>query len=442
VQVLLDHPWILLVGIGLLPLVPVVPFRWAWVALLLSFLWADSILPLARVVQVARWGLVPLVLAQGLLRLRGSGPGERLPLPAVVLFGWCALSLLWAEQRAFAVVTLGFLVATAGITFGLVPRLAPTVDLGLRTARTAVLVVLAVLALGLVPGLATDESSVSGRFRGPFMNANGMGLATALVAPWALVFAWSRVGGARLLGYATVAGLVVLGFLSGSRTGFGGLVVALATTAFLRQPSRFVLVVGFLGFALSLLAVSGGGDLEVEQRTSHLVRQESIAKLSGRAERWEEGIRRFSQRPLLGHGYLASRDVELGVGRDASGGAAIENRARGTNYHSQHVETLVDLGLPGEGLLLALLVAVGRRLRRLSRDAPDPRARAAGGAMFGTFLAVAVDSFFHNWLLTPGSPYALLFWSLTAVAFRLEALSAAPRAAPSPAPRALAAVPA
>ena len=33
-QILLDNPWILLVGLGLLPLVPVIPFRWAWVVLL------------------------------------------------------------------------------------------------------------------------------------------------------------------------------------------------------------------------------------------------------------------------------------------------------------------------------------------------------------------------------------------------------------------------
>jgi hypothetical protein len=58
--------------------------------------------------------------------------------------------------------------------------------------------------------------------------------------------------------------------------------------------------------------------------------------------------------------------------------------------------------------------------------------------MFGTFIAVALDSFFHNWLTTPGSPYALLFWSLCALSFRLEALARPPRAeralAPTPPP--------
>jgi O-antigen ligase len=272
-----------------------------------------------------------------------------------------------------------------------------------------------------------------------------MGLATALVAPWALVFAWGREGAVRAVAYATVLALVVLCFLSGSRTGFGGLVVALATTTFLRQPSRFVLGVGFAGLALALVAVAGGGDLDVDDRAGHLVREESLSRFSGRLARWEDGVRRFAQRPLAGEGYGASRDVEIGVFRDGAGKASLENRPHGTNYHSQHVETAVDLGLPGLGLLWALLFVVGRRLKRLAREAPDPRVRAAGGAMFGTFLAVALDSFFHNWLLTPGSPYALLFWSLTAVAFRLERVGRpvpAPLPAPPPPSRALAEAPA
>ena len=35
---------------------------------------------------------------------------------------------------------------------------------------------------------------------------------------------------------------------------------------------------------------------------------------------------------------------------------------------------------------------------------------------------MGMDSFFHNWLLTPGSPYALLYWCLVGLGLRLETL--------------------
>ncbi len=337
--------------------------------------------------------------------------------------GWMVASLLWVQRLTYPSTMLAAFLGVGVLVFGLVPRLAGTVEGGVRTTRLVVLAALGVVALGFVPGLGDVEGFAEARLKGGFLNPNGLGLTVAVLAPWVLVWGWERRGVARVLAYGLVAVLGALAFLSGSRTGFGGYVLGLSVAAFLRFPSRFLLLTGLAGIAVSLLAVATGGEFEAEERAAeHLVRPESIERLSGRLEQWQQGMQVFLARPLSGNGYMHSWDVEE------------------RNYHSQHVETLVDLGIVGEVLLLLLLATLFRRFLRLAKAATDPAARAAGAAMTGTFMAAALDSFFHSWFLRPGSPYALIFWCLAGVSLRLERTSlpaaapvASPFVAPSPA---------
>src|SRR5439155_25234143 len=109
--------------------------------------------------------------------------------------------------------------------------------------RATVLTLVALLLLGFVPGLPRDELYTAGRLKGFFSNANGLGLTCALLAPWPLVVGERETGGRRAAAYGLVLALAAPAFLSGSRTGFGGVIIATAVTQWLRRPSRLVVAV-------------------------------------------------------------------------------------------------------------------------------------------------------------------------------------------------------
>src|SRR5690606_27919912 len=109
------------------------------------------------------------------------------------------------------------------------------------TVDRVLAVMLGLIVLGFVPALRVDPLVVSGRVRGFFGNPNGLGLTCALLAPFAAL-AFARAAGARRVAAgALLLAMLGLAFVSGSRTGFGGVVLGVATTWFLLHPSRFLL---------------------------------------------------------------------------------------------------------------------------------------------------------------------------------------------------------
>jgi O-antigen ligase len=203
-------------------------------------------------------------------------------------------------------------------------------------------------------------------------------------------------------------------------------IIAVAVTQWLRRPSRVLVALAFLGCAVSVASLASK-DLDLEEGvTAHIVRQDTVTRLSGRLPRWEAGLKQFASSPLFGHGYKAASRMETELHVASGEGGVIKNVTQeGQNLHSQPLEALVDLGIPGGLLFLVLMGSLVLRFRRLAREALDPRIAAAGAAIAGTTVAVSLDSFFHNWLLTPGSPYALIFWSFVGLGLRLERLAVA-----------------
>lgn len=438
-EVIRQNPAWFLAAVCLLPLLPVVPFRWGWFACLAAFVWADSSMPGGLEARVARFGVLGLVLVQGSLRLRGVGTGEKVPWPAKALAAWAIASLAWTVDPEYTAVSLLVALLAGTLVFGLLPRLAPTTEEALRFFRGTTWLLLGLVLLGLVPWIHRQEFFTAGRLRGFFSNANGLGLACAFLAPWPLAFAPLGDRPARARAFLLVAFLAALALLSGSRTGFGGVLVGVAATLFLRHPSRLLVLVAFAGFAFSLWTFAGH-DLDLEEgTTARLVRPNTLARVSGRLDRWRVGFDTFLEMPFTGHGYMANRRLPTLWLEERADGTTRFVFSDGQNPHSQPVETLVDLGIPGAALLVALLATIVRRFRRLALSARDARVAAAGAALTGTSVAVTLDSFFHNWLLTPGSPYALLFWAFVAIGLRLERLATRPEtlgAAPAFAPRA------
>jgi O-antigen ligase len=430
-------PWVVVAAVAFLALMPAVRYRTAWLAAIVVFLWADSLFPGRAAALSLRAPVLLALLLFGAFRFRGVAGSVRPPLPALLLAALAAVSVAYAEDRAFAALSVSMLVAVGLLTFAYLPRMVGTVD-GVRRAYLGLVVTLcALLVVGLVPiGRVGEEMSLElgDRWRGFFANPNALGSTCAFLMPWIIVLTPRERGRGHALGIGAVVALVVLCFLSGSRTAFAGMLVGGSVALWHRVRARVVLGFAVGGVVLGAVAV---GDVDLNKgKVGDLVRGETISDFSGRLDLWRIGARLATESPVLGHGYKGHRFVQ--VVEEQSGGRLVDIQMRGANFHSQHVETLVDLGVPGEALLLLLLWVVWKRLGRIGRDSRDPSVHAMRAALLGTHLYVVLDSFLNNWLLTPGSPPALLYWSLMGLAFRLEVLAskeapAVPLAPPGPA---------
>ena len=432
-QPLLENPLWILAGLCLLPLAVVSSYRWGWVGCVVAYAWADSAMPGGLLARTLRFGVLAVLVVQGLLSVRGGGPSERAPTALRLLFGWAVLSLAWSADRAFTAANLAAAFLVGVVAFRQLPRAAATTEGVFSYVKATVVALLALLLLGFVPGLPRDELYTAGRLKGFFSNANGLGLTCALLAPWPLIVAERESGARRTAAYALVVALAGLAFLSGSRTGFGGVLIAVAVTQWLRKPSRVLVAVAVLGCAFSV-AAAASKDLDLDEGvTAHLVRENSVTTLSGRLQRWQAGLGQFSEHPIFGLGYKAASRTEVELHVSTGEGGWIRNvTEEGQNLHSQPLEAMVDLGLAGGVLFLVLMGSVVLRFRRLARAATDPRIAAAAAALTGTSVAVSLDSFFHNWLLTPGSPYALVYWCFVGLGLRLERIAHTPPAVPAP----------
>ena len=438
-QTLLENPLLLVLILATPVLVLVTPFRTGWLLALVVFAWADSSMPYADFARRpwVRFAALLLVAFHGAVRLRGRGRGVSPPATAIVLFAYCLVSLLWADPFDYPAGSTVFLGLLWAVLFGLVARLAPTSAQATSAADRIAYVVGALLVIGLLP-FGRAESIVvegTGRLRGFFNNPNGLGVTCAIIAPFVAVAATRARGAQRIWRFGALAALAGLAFFSGSRTGAGGLVAGVSVALFVRHPSRYLLGVAAIGM-LAALATLARGDLDLEEgATGNLIRGQTISRLSGRLDRWKAGLDMWGESPVLGKGFMTSRKIQfVGLSDDATTvSAGADTSGQGVNFHSQWIESLVDLGLVGTTLLLSLGFGLVRRARRLARVVGDPGMAAFGAAYLGTLTAVALDAFFHNWILTPGSPFALLFWGLSALALRLDHLSRQSRPAPRPA---------
>ncbi len=124
--------------------------------------------------------------------------------------------------------------------------------------------------------------------------------------------------------------------------------------------------------------------------------------LSGRVELWDYVSSLIRERPLVGHGYVASRSILL------------ERFPWAGTSHGALPEVVLNLGVLGAVLLCAIVVRmfVSAFASTGTRDAPDAwgQAMVLGGCIFLIVLAVGADSFAG----VPG--YEILYFFVAAVA--------------------------
>jgi len=245
--------------------------------------------------------------------------------------------------------------------------------------------------------------------------------------------AWRQLTGfvARLNAWTVAAlsltGCIVGGILCSLSRGSGIAMIGatVLTTLFVlcaRRRSVRLWAIGLAAAAgLGLVSWVGMTDA-VRARFATLLDQETVTQ--NRIPHWRDGMKAAGDFWPLGSGLGTYRYVYR----------PYEERSSQVWYYhaeNQYLEALVEGGIVGLGLMLAMIGLVGAAAWRLLRDDPDARSFAFGVAGVFALSGQVICGFFDFGLYVPAN--VLLFALLCgAVSGRAAGLTKGPRADPSP----------
>lgn len=329
-----------------------------------------------------------------------------------LLPAWAAMSLLWAESSPP--------VTNAIVKYAVNGALFLIVYTAVRTRRQVVLVLGAFVlsaafsaAYGLlVPAESTGYGELE-RLSGPIGDPNALArlLVPGLVVAAVLAGLDSLSSPKRMLatGAAVLCGVGLV--LTFSRGGLFALVGALAIALFF--AGRWRAQVGVLVVGVALLA--GGYYAASPEARDRLT---NVDGGSGRTDLWRVGWEMAQDRPLLGVGAGNFGEVsprylgEAGLLRRSDLIVSTPNV-----LHNTYLGTLVELGVVGAGLWLALLgfsLACLVRAARTSMRANDAGMELLARGLFVALIGMLAADFFisepynkHLWLLLALAPAVL-----------------------------------
>jgi O-antigen ligase len=377
---------------------------------------------LAPLGLLADKAVVPLVLAAALAGGVAAGP-QALPwrvldrsLAAAVglLTAWCLVASAWSFHplaAAALALRVGVLLVALLYLAGLAQRLEEAQRRRVRLAFclgfiAAVLVLAVELAFGgpiltLLRGAAGSDYATASRLN------RGVSATAILVWPLAALL-WQR--GPRWLALAVppaVLGLILLSQSSASVLALGAGVLAAVLVGLSRPLARAV--------ASAVMALAVVVTLFGSPFAAGLAQQAGLtavdwlpATAQYRLHIWTVVSDRIAQRPLFGWGFDASPDLP------AQGDQPFRPRDKiiPSHPHNGALQIMVETGLVGSLLTLALLFLLARRIDAL---APAPRACAA--AMLVTVLGIAATAYGvwqSHWLAMIGAAAALFIALLPA----------------------------
>ena len=288
---------------------------------------------------------------------------------AIAYATWAVFSGVWTTDTGLTRDYLGSLAIAFVYMLAIAGLLRSERDLH----RVGLTLAFAALALGLFA--ITDYlfgfgwALESGRAAGGAGDPNYFAVYQVIALPVTLAMgANARSQGLRVALYAAAAVIVLSVFVSLSRGGLLTLAVvsvlalALPTRTLFRSPVQKAAI--FCIFLIGVAFASQSTATEIGSRFTTLASRDETG--SGRTGLWMAGWTAIKDRPLLGLGYGgfrgASNDLILRTpGVDLR---HYELRPKGHEAHNMYISTTADLGVPGLALLLGLLAATGRSLRR------------------------------------------------------------------------------
>jgi putative inorganic carbon (hco3(-)) transporter len=384
-------------------------------------------------------GLVIALAWLGTLRSHAIEQNRQVPrgllLLVAVFIIWLALSMLWAEKPGMSLTALQPWVACA-----LMFTVLMTLDLSPAQIRmiaySFIVGVTFSVAIGLIGGVKppTETSAVrdDGRLRGGLDDPNYL---AAGIVP-SIVMAAGLVPGVRnRAGRFALAGMAVILLLglaaTESRGGLMAAVVATGLSVIVAKRSRAV-VVALIAIAIGCVAIFFASTPDAWKRVTH-----TADKGNGRSSLWVVGGRIWKDHPVAGVGL---DNYRVYAPRYVSGPGELTFvnfiAERPHVVHNVYLQTMVEVGLVGLGLFLALIassLAAAIRAARRFEARGDFESAALSRAVFVGVIAALVASFFISngsgfqiWVLLAFGPMLLR------LARRQDETVEAPGAAPLP----------
>lgn len=272
------------------------------------------------------------------------------------------------------------------------------------------------------------------RFEGLHSRATGAGTYAALFLPIAIYQASYRFRGLwSLFGWCVVLLFIMQAVLSGARAALGiSLLVSLAL-GFMYNVKRAA-IAAVVMVMLSPVPFMIKPDLvdRFKEKGERLLRAQTFSTFTGRLDRWKFGLEQWARKPVLGHGFGASRTL---AGQEDPRRFKLEP-GEVFNLHSDQIEVLMDVGVVGYipfGLFWASLMFLGWKTVTSPRSLQRQLALAYFGALFYAF----VDTFMHGGFLAAGGGVAAFSWSMIALFLAVQPSqkllpNAPPKSAASP----------
>ena len=267
---------------------------------------------------------------------------------------------------------------------------------GLYLAFTAVCEVHDVSALVFPRYILDPRTMYLGRAVGPCLSSPVLGT-WITVATVAAVLLRSQVGRTmRLLVFAAVPLFAYAQFLTKTRSGWMGFVVAVPLAIFLSssRSQRRALIVSIIVAALGAGLFLGEKFLSPDRVEGDAVVARSTNQ---RLALLQRAVALFMQKPLLGWGFGQFEHAARTQGGGGSLALVSNEAAAGLTSHNLFLRVVAETGLVGTLLFVAVFWIWTSRARRavssLSPDCPD---RSLAILFLGTLVAYCAEAMFHD----------------------------------------------
>jgi O-antigen ligase len=334
------------------------------------------------------------------------------PLWLVLVFApwaaWCALSLVWSVEPDRTVKELRNEIGYVALAFCVCYYAAQAP----RAAR-AIVPVLGT-ALLVLCALAYYHFAQNRPMYDEAWHAGPGGLSSALLTlmPVVLIGTWyaHRTGRVRVawLGVALTPMLLVAAYATFNRTvwfGFAGQILLIAALLVRRGKISFAAPMKIVVAVLAVAIVSGAAYM-----ASHIQAErgqiDTVAAFSKdmRVKLWPEVLDYIKERPLTGYGF----------GRGLLRNSLSENHQTMLwHAHNLFLDTMLQLGVPGVLLLLALIGATLRQGLRMA-NSHDDTAAACGLVVTGVVAGMLIRNMTDTLWVRQN---ALLYWSVLGFMF-------------------------
>ncbi len=328
----------------------------------------------------------------GTLRSHAHDQGRHVPARLLLLVAvfvvWLALSIVWAEQPSIAFTALQPWVACA-LMFMVLMTLdfTPT---QIRTIAFAFIIgVTFSVTIGLIGGIRppTDTSALvdDGRLRGGLDDPNY--LAAGIVPSLAMAVGLA-VGVRSALARIALAGMGVILVLGlGATESRGGLIAAIVATAaavVVAKRGR-ILVIAFVAIMVGVVAVWFAATPEAYKRVT-----QTADSGNGRSSLWVVGGRIFKDHPIVGVGL---ENYRVYAPRYVSGPGQLTFvnfiAERPHVVHNVYLQTMVEVGLVGLGLFLAIILSSLAAAHARRAEVREQGGHGLGGVLQGCVRGAA-----------------------------------------------------